>query len=97
MIYLIIAYLFNIIDYIFTAYWVSKFGICIESNPFGRWMFENNVVWVFKILIAGGLFILLGYCIKKEPRAAWIAYIPLAVYGLIVSYHIWILIYTNLI
>lgn len=25
-----------------------KFGIEIEANPFMRWMFGNNVAWVFK-------------------------------------------------
>lgn len=83
-----IAYLLNIIDYLFTAYWVHKFGIEIEANPIGRWMFENNVAWVYKIFIVGGLFALLGYFIKRAPKAAWVAYIPLVVYGLIVVYHI---------
>jgi hypothetical protein len=45
MTYVIISYLLNIIDYLFTAYWVHKFGIEIEieANPIGRWMFENNL------------------------------------------------------
>lgn len=85
---LTIAYLLNIIDYIFTAYWVHKFGIEIEGNPFGRWMFENNVAWVYKIFIVGGLFALLGYFIKKHQKAVVSAYILLAVYAIIVIYHI---------
>lgn len=90
---LLIAYLLNIIDYLFTSYWVSLYGIDIEGNPIGRWMFENNVAWVFKIFIMGGLFAVLGYFIKKFPKYKWVAYIPLAVYGLIVLYHIFIFIY----
>lgn len=93
MSYLITAYLLNIIDYIFTAYWVRKFGIEIEGNPIGRWMFENNVAWVYKIFIVGGLFAVLGVCIRKCPKAAWMAFIPLVVYALIVIYHIFIFIY----
>ena len=85
---LIIAYLLNIIDYLFTAYWVHKFGIEIEANPIGRWMFENNVAWVYKIFIVGGLFALIGYFIHREPKAAWVAFIPFVVYALIVIYHI---------
>ena len=83
-----ITYILNVIDYIFTAYWVSKFGIEIEGNPIARWMFENNVAWVFKILIVGGLTAVVGYFIKRYPNTAWIAYIPLVVYGLVVIYHI---------
>lgn len=91
--YLITAYLLNIIDYIFTAYWVHKFGIEIEANPIGRWMFENNVAWVFKIFIVGGAFAVIGYVIKREPKYAWTAFIPLVVYAAIVVYHISICIY----
>ena len=68
---LIIAYLLNLIDYLFTAYWVHKFGIEIEGSPIGRWMFENNVAWAVKIFIVGGVFALLGYFIKRYPKYAW--------------------------
>lgn len=83
-----IAYLLNIIDYLFTAYWVHKFGIEIEANPIGRWMFENNVAWVYKIFIVGGLLALIGYLIKKCPKAIISAYILLGVYAGLVVYHI---------
>jgi len=88
IILLIIAYILNIIDYIFTARWIELYGIDIEANPIALWMFENNVAWVFKILIVGGLFAVLGYFIHRCPKAARVVYIPLAVYGLIVIYHI---------
>lgn len=94
MLYLITAYALNIIDYIFTAYWVHKFGIEIEANPIGRWMFENNVAWVYKIFIVGGLFALIGYFIHREPKAAWTAFIPLVAYAAIVVYHIVIVVRT---
>jgi hypothetical protein len=86
--YLIISYLLNIIDYLFTAYWVHKFGIEIEANPIGRWMFENNIAWAVKIFIVGGFFALLGYFIKIYPNKAWVVYIPLVVYAAVVIYHI---------
>lgn len=88
MMYLIIAYILNIVDYIFTAHWVHNFGIEIEANPFGQWMFSHNVAWVFKIFIVGGLLAVMGVCIRKCPKAAWTAFIPLVVYTLIVIYHI---------
>lgn len=86
--YLITAYALNIIDYIFTAYWVHKFGIEIEANPIGRWMFENNVAWVYKIFIVGGLFALIGYFIHREPKAVISAKILLTVFVIIFVYHI---------
>lgn len=89
---LIIAYLLNIIDYLFTAHWVSLYGISIEGNPLGRWMLENDLVGVFKVSIIGGLFILLGCLFKRYPKYKWIGLIPLVVYGLIILYHIGILI-----
>lgn len=95
MIPLIIAYIFNVIDYVFTANWVRKFGIEIEGNPIGRWMFENNVAWVVKIFVVGLLFAVLGCFIKRSPKTAWISYIPLIVYGLIVIYHLVIFCYTK--
>lgn len=88
MIPLIISYILNIIDYIFTAYWVYKYGIDIEANPIGRWMFENNVAWVFKIVVVGLLFAVLGYLVKRHKKAVTAAYIVLVVYGLIVLYHV---------
>lgn len=90
MIILTISYLLNIIDYLFTLHWVNLYGISIEGNPLGRWMFENNVAWAFKIFAAGGLFAALGYFIKRTPKAIIAAYIPLGVYAAIVIYHIFI-------
>ena len=86
--YLITAYALNIIDYIFTAYWVHKFGIEIEANPIGRWMFSHNVAWVYKIFIVGGAFAVIRYFIHREPKAVISAKILLVVYLLIVAYHI---------
>ncbi len=90
MIPLVIAYILNIIDYIFTAHWVRKFGIEIESNPIGRWMFSHNVAWVFKILVVGGLFAGLWYLIHRLPKAVTAAYILLVVYAAVDIYHIYL-------
>lgn len=88
MIPLVIAYILNIIDYIFTSHWVRKFGIDIEANPFGRWMFENNVAWLFKIVISGILFIIIGIYIYHKPAYSWISYIILAAFIMLTIYHI---------
>lgn len=80
---LTVAYFFNIIDYLFTTHWVNKFGIEIEFNPFGRWLYENNIAWVFKIVIIGILlFILYKFC-DRYKLARICSYIVLAVYSLL--------------
>lgn len=84
---LFIAYLLNIIDYLFTRHWVKLYGLSAEGNPFGRWLFENNLVGVVKFFGVGVLLAVLGICIRLKPKAAWVAYIPLVVYGLIDIYH----------
>ena len=85
---LIIAYALNVIDYLFTAYWVRLYGIDIEVNPIAKWLFNHNIAWAVKFLAVGGLFALLGYFITRYQKAAWTAYIPLTAYALIVAYHI---------
>ncbi len=85
---LLIAYILNIIDYLFTAAWVNLYGLDIEGNPIGRWMFENNLAGVVKIFIVDGAFLLLGCLFKRHPSLKWTGFIPLIVYGLIVFYHV---------
>lgn len=88
MIPLIIAYGLNIIDYIFTAYWVHNYGVEIEGNPFGRWLFNHNIAWLFKIVIVGLIFALLWQVVQRYPKAIIAVYILLGVYALLVIYHI---------
>lgn len=85
---LAIAYALNIIDYLFTRHWVNLYGISVEGNPFGRWLFENNLAGAFKIFVVGALFAVLGYLLNQKPKFAWVAFIPLVAYALIVIYHI---------
>ena len=53
--YLIIAlftYIFNMIDYAFTKYWVDNYGIESEGNRIGRWILGKKWrVIVFKFVI----------------------------------------------
>lgn len=93
---LLIAYGLNIIDYLFTRHWVNLYGIDIEGNPFGRWLFENNFAGVFKIFVVPIFLAILWACIQKFPQAKWVQFIPVAVYFLIGLYHMGLLIYTNL-
>ena len=84
---LIIAYVLNVIDYLFTAYWVNIYGSEIEANPLMRWAFEHNIGWLVKIFAVSVPFAVIGYFIHKCPRTAWAAYVLLTVYAMIVLYH----------
>ena len=90
---LILTYLLNLFDLAMTNLWVSRYGLSIEGNPIGRWLYASNAVYAVKIFAVGGLLAVMGACIRKRPKAAWTAYIPLVVYGLTVLYHIFIFIY----
>lgn len=87
---LIITYLLNLFDLAMTSLWVDLYGISIEANPIGRWLFTNNMAWAVKIFAVGGLLAVMGICIRKCPKAAWTAFIPLVVYGFVVMYHIYL-------
>jgi hypothetical protein len=85
---LLLTYLLNIIDYLFTLYWVRKFGIEIEGNPIGRWMFSHNIAWLCKIVLNGVLLGIVGWYVHRNPESGWIAWICLIAYAIIVAYHI---------
>ena len=87
MVILFITYILNIIDYIWTLYWISLYGADIEANPLMRWCFENNIAGFIKIGVVGGIFIGLGIIVDKYPRTKWAAYVLLIVYAMIVLYH----------
>lgn len=88
MVALLIAYVLNVIDYLFTAYWVNLYGAEIEANPFMRYMFENNMAWIVKIFAVGVPFAVIGYFIHKYPRTAWAGKILLVVFALLTMYHL---------
>lgn len=88
MIPLLIAYTLNIVDYLFTFYWVNLYGTEGEANPFMRWCFEHDIAWAVKIFAIGGVFCVLGYLVKRYPYTAWSGYFLAVVYALVVGYHI---------
>lgn len=85
---LLLTYLLNLFDLAMTTLWVKHYGISAEANPIGRWLFTNNMVWVVKIFVVGGLLAVMGVCIRKYPKTAWMAYIPFGVYGALAIYHV---------
>lgn len=92
MVKVIIAYLLNIMDYIFTAYLINKYGIGIELNGIGRWLFENNVAWVYKIFVVGAIMALLGYINIKHKKGTVAIYLVLGGFAVLAVYHLVILI-----
>ncbi|MBQ5320760.1 MAG: hypothetical protein J6K88_01670 [Oscillospiraceae bacterium] len=87
MIILFLTYILNIADYLFTLHWVNSYGIEIEANPIGRWLFENDLGGFVKIFVVGGLFLLLGYLLKLRPKAKKVVYLLFGVYSAVVIYH----------
>ena len=94
IILLIIVYALNIIDYIETLYVINRFGIGVEVNPIGRFLFENNLAWAVKIIVMPIILALMGFLIKIDKRNIWVAYILLCVYlAVVVSNSCQILLY----
>lgn len=85
---LLITYLLNLFDLAMTTLWVKLYGISAEANPIGRWLFTHNMVWAVKIFVVGGLLAVMGVCIRKYPKYAPMAYIPLVGYGVLAVYHL---------
>ncbi len=93
MVLLLFAYILNVVDYFFTVYWVDNYGLDIESNPIGRWLFENNLAGFVKIVLVGVLFLILALLSKKLKKAAKAGYLIFAVYSVVVLYHTFLVFY----
>ena len=85
---LIIAYGLNLFDLAVSTYWVKRFGVEIESNPVGRWLYETGMVWPVKIFLMGALLFALYSGIKTHPEWEWTSWLVLAVYGSLALYHV---------
>ena len=93
MVFLVFAYLFNVIDYFFTRYWINNYGVDVESNPLGKWMFENDSAGFIKIIVVGVLFLILALLSKKSKKAIEAGYLLFAVYSAVVIYHTFLVFY----
>lgn len=100
MIPLIIAYALNLFDLVMTSYWISLYGIEIESNPIGRFLYETGLVYPVKIVGMAFLFVLLYFAVKHrdkglESTTQWwdiAKWVVLAVYAALAIYHIFLII-----
>ena len=85
---LIATYLLNLFDLICANYWISLYGLSVEGNPIGRWLYENNLVVQVKVFVIGALLVVLYDTVKRNPKWNWTSYLLLAVYSVIAIYHI---------
>lgn len=85
---LLIAYVFNILDLIFTTVWVKKYGIDIEANPIGRFLYKTKAVYAVKTIGLGAIFFGLYKLLSLYPKWSWTATVILVVYALLTVYHI---------
>ena len=89
---LIIAYLLNLFDLYRTTVLVEKYGIGIEANPIGRWLFINHHAFQVKVLGVGVAMLTLYYLITLKPEWEWTSWLILAIYYLLAIYHLIIVI-----
>ena len=87
------TYLLNLFDLEMTAYWVSLYGLEVEGNPIGRWLYKSGIVYPVKILVVGLLLWLLRVAVAKidtKKREWWdaVSWVMLAVYAAVAVYHI---------
>lgn len=96
MIPLLITYALNIFDLVMTNHWVSKYGIEIEGNPIGRFLYETGLVYPVKIVGVGLLLLLLHFAVKyrdkgTESTTQWwdlAKWVVLTAYSLLAVYHV---------
>lgn len=87
-VFCIICVIFNIVDYISTTIAVHVFGSGVEANPFMRYLIENKVFDIYKLVVVSAGIILLGYYSNKGMFTAragiWVIFI---VYTLLMLHH----------
>lgn len=84
----IITYGLNIFDLLCTDYLINKFGLDIETNIIGRFLYNVNLISEVKIFIIGGFITLLYYYSLVEHNTlakigliiCLICYISLAIF-----------------
>ena len=87
------TYLLNLFDLAMTTHWVNLYGLEVEGNPVGRWLYKSGIVYPAKIVGVGLLLWLLYEAAAKidTPKYKWwdlTSWAVLAVYGFVAVYHI---------
>lgn len=92
---LIIAYVLNLFDLVMTNYWVNKYGLEIEGNPIGRWLYQTGAVYPVKIVGVGVLLWILNHAVNHRDKGLeksfqwWdgVSWAILTVYSGLAIYH----------
>jgi hypothetical protein len=83
-IHLLICYAINLFDLICTNYWISLYGLSVEGNPIGRWLYENGLAVQVKVFMVGTLLLVL----YSNPKWKWTGWLLLVFYSILAIYHI---------
>lgn len=94
----IVTYILNMIDLFFTRYWVDMYGINAEANPFGKFLFDNGLAEIAKLVVVGVLLLFLYFQANIEDNDTAIngLYICASVYAIVCILHclLWLYIKT---
>lgn len=83
-----VSYFLNLFDLLMTYRWYTLYGLSVEANPIGRWLIATNLAIPVKVFGIGACLIALYVCIKRQPKYRWVAWVVLAVYGVLGVYHV---------
>lgn len=90
---LILIYLLNLFDLFATQRLVNKYGLAVEANPVGQWLFNSGMVYIFKIVIVG-LALAVLWKFGKNKLAIVLSWVVLGIFAMLTAYHIIIIIYS---
>lgn len=83
-----ITYILNLLDLAMTTLWVKRFGVDIEANPIGRWLYETGAVYAVKVFGIGAALALIYMLARDKPYFKLVSWGVLAVYAALAVYHL---------
>lgn len=95
LIRLIIAYILNLFDLGMTQYFIGKYGIPIEGNPIGRWLFAHPALLLIWKLGLVAILLMVIYHFRSNRVANIGSWVILGVYIALAIYHIILFIITR--
>ena len=91
IILLIIICVLNFIDYQQTMYAVNVFGVDVEGNPIARFLIDNNLGYIVKLILTPILLVIIVWIVHCDRRQRWVVYALLAWYSGVVVHNFIIL------
>lgn len=87
----IIIYVLSLFDLGCTLYLTSRFGVDVETNPFGRFLLTRDwAAVIYKVIVVGGALGVL-YRFRDNAVARYASWLVLGVYAAIAIYEICII------